>query len=137
MSRSCRPLWSALRVGSDAMIADMIEPGRRAGAYALLRMINNLGIAIGPAIGGFVAGVSYSLAFAIAAAASLLFVSLIILKVPETLPTGAAARANHSGAGGPAHFSATCCTHEMAVLGVTSSVMLVQGPPSMGVAVNG
>lgn len=102
------PLWAAAmvaqgvfspfyRVGSDAMIADMIEPGRRAGAYALLRMINNLGIAIGPAIGGFVAGISYSLAFAIAAAASLLFVSLIIFKVPETLPTGAAARGGGYG----------------------------------------
>lgn len=92
------PLWVAVmaaqgvfspfyRVGSDAMIADMIEPGRRAGAYALLRMINNLGIAVGPAIGGFVAGVSYTLAFYIAAAASLLFVSMILFKVPETLPT--------------------------------------------------
>ncbi len=74
------------RVGSDAMVADLIPATRRAEAYALLRMINNLGIAIGPAIGGFVAGVSYSLAFYAAAAASLLFVTLIILKVRETLP---------------------------------------------------
>ena len=74
------------RVGSDAMIADLIEPERRIGAYALLRMINNLGIAIGPAIGGFVAGISYSLAFYAAAGASLLFVTLIALNVRETLP---------------------------------------------------
>lgn len=74
------------RVGSDAMIADLIEPARRAAAYALLRMINNLGIAIGPAIGGFVTGISYSLAFYAAAGASLLFVALVALNVPETLP---------------------------------------------------
>ena len=74
------------RVGSDAMIADLIEPERRARAYALLRMINNLGIAIGPAIGGFVTGISYSLAFYAAAAANLLFVLLILLNVRETLP---------------------------------------------------
>ncbi len=74
------------RVGSDAMIADLIEPERRASAYALLRMINNLGIAIGPAIGGFVTGISYSLAFYAAAAANLLFVTLIALNVRETLP---------------------------------------------------
>ncbi len=52
-------------------------------------MINNLGIAIGPAVGGFVTGVSYSLAFYAAAAASLLFVTLVILKVRETLPARA------------------------------------------------
>jgi MFS family permease len=91
------PVWALLmllqglfnpfyRVGSDAMVADLIPPARRAGAYALLRMINNLGIAIGPAIGGFVAGVSYSLAFYVAAAANLLFVTLIALFVRETLP---------------------------------------------------
>ena len=74
------------RVGSDAMVADLIPPVRRAGVYALLRMINNLGIALGPAIGGFVIGVSFGLAFYIAAAANLLFVTLIVFFVRETLP---------------------------------------------------
>ncbi|NIO72606.1 MAG: MFS transporter, partial [Anaerolineae bacterium] len=50
------------RVGGNSMVADMIEPERRAGAYALLRMINNLGVAIGPSVGGFVTAVSYTLA---------------------------------------------------------------------------
>lgn len=97
------PVWAAVmiaqgmmsplyRVGSDAMIADLIEPERRAGAYALLRMINNLGIAIGPAIGGFVTGISYNLAFYAAAGASLLFVVLVALNVPETLPQAAQGR---------------------------------------------
>ena len=81
------------------MVADLIPPARRAGAYALLRMINNLGIAIGPAIGGFVIGVSYGLAFYIAAAANLLFVTLIVLFVRETLPSRTAATAHGSGAG--------------------------------------
>jgi MFS family permease len=96
------PVWALLmlvqglfnpfyRVGSDAMVADLIPPARRAGAYALLRMINNLGIAVGPAIGGFVIGVSYGLAFYIAAAANLLFVTLIVLFVRETLPSRTAA----------------------------------------------
>lgn len=102
------PLWVAVmlvqgvfspfyRVGSDAMVADLIEPGRRVNAYALLRMINNLGIAVGPAIGGFVTGISYNLAFYIAAGASLLFVAMIGLNVPETLPTGTARRASGYG----------------------------------------
>ena len=92
------PAWAVLmflqglvsplyRVGSDAMVADLIAPEKRAGAYALLRMINNLGIAIGPAVGGFVAAVSYALAFYAAAAANLLFVTLISFMVKETLPS--------------------------------------------------
>jgi MFS family permease len=101
------PIWALLMllqgffspfysVGSNAMVADLIPPARRAGAYALLRMINNLGVAIGPAIGGFVAGVSYNLAFYIAAAANLLFVTLILLFVRETLPTRAPVIANEA-----------------------------------------
>lgn len=73
-------------VGSNAMIADLVEPDRRAGAYSLLRMIANLGVAIGPAVGGFVASVSYMLAFRIAAGANLLFALLILFFVRETAP---------------------------------------------------
>jgi len=104
------PVWALLmllqgvfspfyRVGSDAMVADLIPPARRAGAYALLRMINNLGIAIGPAIGGFVTGVSYSLVFYIAAAANLFFVTLIALFVRETLPRRAPPALQEASAG--------------------------------------
>ena len=73
-------------VGSNAMIADLVKPNRRAGAYSLLRMIANLGVAIGPAVGGFVAAVSYMLAFRIAAGANLIFAILILLFVRETAP---------------------------------------------------
>jgi MFS family permease len=91
------PLWALLqalsgatsplyRVANNAMVADLIEPRRRPAAYALLRTISNLGIAIGPSIGGFVTGVSYSLAFYIAAGASALFALLILCLVAETAP---------------------------------------------------
>jgi MFS family permease len=74
------------RVGSDAMVADLIPPERRAGAYALIRMSNNLGVAIGPAVGGFLAVVSYSWAFYAGAAASALFGLLVLFFIAETLP---------------------------------------------------
>jgi len=74
------------RVGSNSMVADLIEPQRRASAYALLRMISNLGIAIGPSVGGFVTAVSYTLAFYIAAGASAAFTLLLLLFVAETMP---------------------------------------------------
>lgn len=47
------------RVASDTMLADMIPPAQRSEAYSLLRLITNVGFAIGPAIGGFVAAPSY------------------------------------------------------------------------------
>ena len=50
-------------------------------------MGTNLGVAIGPSVGGFVTARSYALAFYIAAGANLLFVTLIILFVRETLPS--------------------------------------------------
>ncbi|HUV89446.1 MAG TPA: MFS transporter [Anaerolineae bacterium] len=91
------PLWGIVmaasgavgllyRVGADAMVADMIEPDRRAGAYALLRMGANLGVAIGPSVGGFVTARSYALAFYIAAGAQAIFAMLVLSCVGETLP---------------------------------------------------
>ena len=51
------------RLASDAMIADMIPPDKRLDAYSLLRMGNNIGVALGPAIGGFLAAISYNISF--------------------------------------------------------------------------
>jgi MFS family permease len=83
VSGAFNPLY---RVGGDAMVADLIEPERRVGAYALLRMIANLGVAIGPSVGGFVTAVSYSLAFYVAAGAHAIFALLILFFVGETVP---------------------------------------------------
>jgi MFS family permease len=75
-----------LRVGANAMVADMVGADQRASAYALMRMGANFGVAIGPAVGGFVTGVSYSLAFYIAALAQLIVGFLLISFVRETVP---------------------------------------------------
>jgi MFS family permease len=74
------------RVGSDAMVADLLPPEERAGAYALLRMGNNVGIAIGPAVGGFLAVTSYGWTFAAATVSSLAFALITLFLVAETLP---------------------------------------------------
>ena len=77
-----QPLY---QIGSDAMMADMILPQKRAEGYSILRMSNNLGVAIGPAIGGFVTSSSYTLAFFMAAGGLLTYSLLLILKAKETL----------------------------------------------------
>ena len=74
------------RVGGNSMVADLIESERRTRAYALLRMINNLGVAIGPSVGGFVTATSYALAFYIAAGATATFALLVFFFVRETMP---------------------------------------------------
>jgi len=73
------------RVGSNAMVADMVVTEKRANAYALLRMVNNVGVAIGPSVGGFLAAISYSIVFGITAAASLTFALFLRFFIHETL----------------------------------------------------
>jgi len=73
------------RVGADAMLADLIPIDKRLDAYALIRMVQNIGIAIGPAVGGFLAATSYSLTFFAAAAGLSAYASLLTFFARETL----------------------------------------------------
>jgi len=77
------PLFS---VGSSAMVADLVESERRPNAYALLRVVQNLGVAIGPAVGGFIAVTSYTLLFYVAALTTGIYTLLILIFAKETLP---------------------------------------------------
>lgn len=84
ISGAFNPLY---RVGADAMMADLIPPERRADAYSLLRTSNNIGVAMGPAIGGMLVATSYSTAFYIAATGMILYSLLVTLRFRETLPS--------------------------------------------------
>lgn len=72
-------------VGSDAMMADIIPTEKRSGAIAILRMTNNAGIAVGPAIGGIIVATSYTTAFYLAAAGMFAYSLLLLTSVRETL----------------------------------------------------
>lgn len=74
------------RVGSDAMMADLIPPEDRADAFSMMRLSNNLGVAIGPAVGGFLASASYNLAFFGAAGGLAFYGLLLAFRAKETLP---------------------------------------------------
>lgn len=80
----------AFRIGLNAMVADIIEAERRPGAYALLRMIANVGVAIGPAVGGFIATRSYFYSFMAAATSAALFLVIVTFSIRETKPERAA-----------------------------------------------
>ncbi len=83
----------------DAMVADLVAPAKRARAYALVRVVNNLGIAIGPAIGGFLASRSYMLVFLASAAATFLFFLVSATLLYETKPSAAPDRAVEASTG--------------------------------------
>jgi MFS family permease len=82
MSGAFTPLY---RVGADAMMADLIPPEKRMDAYSLLRMSNNIGVSLGPAIGGWIATASYSIAFYIAATGMSIYGLIIAFLAKETL----------------------------------------------------
>ena len=79
---AANPLY---QVGADAMLADMIVPEKRTKAYAIIRMVNNAGVAIGPAAGGFLASLSYTYTFMGAAAGMLIYSLLLLFRGRETL----------------------------------------------------
>jgi MFS family permease len=79
---------------SGAMIADITAGERRVEAYGILRIGGNLGWALGPAIGGFLAALSYASLFFVAAVVLLAAGILIALKVEETLPRRAGSAAD-------------------------------------------
>jgi MFS family permease len=73
------------QVGADAMLADLIPQEKRTDAYAINRMLNNAGFALGPAVGGFIAFISYDYAFYAAAAGMLTYSLLLFFFARETL----------------------------------------------------
>jgi len=83
LSGVANPLY---RIGAEAMIADLVHPEKRAEAFALVRWSNNLGVAMGPVIGGYLVVISYVLTFRFAAGGMLLYGTLLFLFARETLP---------------------------------------------------
>jgi MFS family permease len=73
------------QVGADAMLADLIPQEKRIDAYAINRMLNNAGFAIGPAVGGFIAALSYDYAFYAAAGGMVTYSLLLLFLARETL----------------------------------------------------
>jgi len=82
LSGTFNPIY---RVGSDAMIADLIPPEKRPDAYALMRLSNNAGISIGPMLGGFFASLSFTLTFYLAASGMIIYSLLLGFFGHETL----------------------------------------------------
>ena len=74
------------RPAVTAAVADVVEEERRAEAYAIVYWAINLGVAFGPAIGGWIALRSYFGLFMLDGATMLAYAAVVWLAVPETRP---------------------------------------------------
>jgi MFS family permease len=71
----------------QAMVADLLPEEKHAEGYGILRVIVNLSVVIGPALGGLLAGIfSFSFLFILDAITSFIMVAIVLMKLPETQP---------------------------------------------------
>jgi MFS family permease len=73
----------ALRPASMAIISSLVAPEQRKAVFALNRLVINLGMSLGPAIGGFLALVSFQFLFVVDGATCLL-AAVVLALMPRT-----------------------------------------------------
>ncbi len=84
------------RPGMQAAVSDLVPPGDRVRAFGLIYWVINLGFAIGLALGGVLAGISFTWLFVGDGLTTLLFALFVWLGVPETRPERAVRPAGHT-----------------------------------------
>ena len=70
----------------QAMVADLLPERQHAEGYGVQRVVSNLAVVIGPAIGGLMAVRSYLLLFITDAVTSLIMAGIVLLTIAETKP---------------------------------------------------
>ncbi len=92
-------IWAAssemFRPASLAAITHVVSAEQRKPAYALNRLAINLGMSIGPALGGFLATVSFRSMFVVDGGTTIL-AALVLIVTGWNQPTGGGAHASHA-----------------------------------------
>jgi MFS family permease len=94
-------LTEGFRPAAMSFFAETVEPARRKSAFAVYRLAINLGMAIGPAIGGILATIAFRYLFFVDGATSL---AAGIVLAGAALPSG---KKRPGSVVGPAHSTAT------------------------------
>lgn len=76
----------------QAMVADVLPKDQYNDGFGILRVVANIAFAIGPAVGGLLANISFTLLFFIDATTSILAAFFILRFLRETQPTDSAAK---------------------------------------------
>ena len=94
------------RPAVTAAVADIVEEERRAEAYAIVYWAINLGVAFGPALGGWLAARSYLGLFVLDGATMLAYAAVVWLAIPETRPDADARPSDASSSPAPVRLGA-------------------------------
>ena len=86
------------RPASAALIADLVPEGQRVTAFAVLRLVSNIGFAAGSALAAFLVSRSFQWLFAADAGTSAIFALIAVLALPDDPPRERAARERASSA---------------------------------------
>ncbi len=79
-------LASAGGPAQQAMVADLLPEEKRTEGFGIWRVISNLAVTIGPAVGGLLASYSYLYLFVLDAVTSFIMGLIVYLSLPETKP---------------------------------------------------
>ncbi len=82
LSGTVEPMY---RIGSNAMVADMLPIQSRSSGYASMRMIVNIGMTIGPVLSGLLILKSYAFMFSVSAACLIFYGLFLWVLIRETL----------------------------------------------------
>lgn len=80
----------------QAMVADLLPEKQRAQGYGIWRVLANLAVTIGPAVGGFLATRSYLILFISDAVTSVIMALIVLAIIPETKPEKSAEQMDES-----------------------------------------
>lgn len=80
----------------QAMVADLLPEGKRAEGYGLQRVVSNLAVVIGPAVGGLLATRSYLSLFIVDAIASTITALIVLRFLDESMPERTEAEVHES-----------------------------------------
>lgn len=137
-------IWSlsgeAFRPACAAVIAGSVPPERRREAFGLFRLASNLGMSIGPAIGGILAARHFAALFWIDASTSIAAAGVVALLLDAARPaepgskTRAPETALRPGARGAlaVHFAAIALIGVVAYQAVSSMPLYMTGTLGMG-----
>jgi MFS family permease len=94
--------WPLFQTASNAMIADVVPEPLRVEAYSISRVAMNVGVVLGPAVGGIALGLGATLRemFLAAAVGCALFTALALAWIRETRPASAVSAVRHRDAAG-------------------------------------
>lgn len=70
----------------QAIVADVLPEEKRVDGFGIVRVVANLAVVIGPALGGFLAARSYTILFVSDVILSTITAAIILVYVPETKP---------------------------------------------------